>query len=244
MAEKLDLDALERALIGSAMGLTFRKCQTLIKYARALESRASNAGGAVAEPVTDWNAWITDASRDEYIEAFLDTLAKAADRETERYMTRWFMGGWPMWVNAHPKRGLEPVGMPVGYTPAPASKEPVADERAMVRGVPKSIINAITAYGDARADSKDTGEAIGNAVSAIRAALATAQTSCWTSVEDELPIAERDYLVRGIRNSGLYHDIAGLFHGKWMSQVTQDDCKFNVTHWMPLPAAPAKPEGV
>lgn len=34
----LDLDALERALTGSAMGLTFRECQSLIKYARELEA--------------------------------------------------------------------------------------------------------------------------------------------------------------------------------------------------------------
>lgn len=35
---KINLDALERALTGSAMGLTFRECQSLIKYARELEA--------------------------------------------------------------------------------------------------------------------------------------------------------------------------------------------------------------
>ncbi len=67
--------------------------------------------------------------------------------------------------------------------------------------------------------------------------------SGWIAVADSLPTAEKDYLVKGIKHSGLYHDIAGLFHGKWMSQVTQDECKFEVSHWMPLPtlAAPAAP---
>lgn len=117
---KMDLEALVRAV------------QTI----RALESRASNAGGAVAKIV----------GVDEY-------------------------GPQIEWT----KHWVELNGASLYTHPAPASKEPVADERDMVRGVPKSIINAITAYGDARADSKDTGEAIGNAVSAIRAALATAQ---------------------------------------------------------------------
>ncbi|AST86256.1 hypothetical protein CIG66_07170 [Ralstonia pseudosolanacearum] len=50
-----------------------------------------------------WQAWISDAHRDQYIEAFLDSLTTAADRETERYLTRAFMGGWPMWVQANPR---------------------------------------------------------------------------------------------------------------------------------------------
>ncbi|WP_354686706.1 DUF551 domain-containing protein [Cupriavidus necator] len=62
----------------------------------------------------------------------------------------------------------------------------------------------------------------------------------WIPVADHLPTAEKDYLVKGIKHSGLYHDVAGLFNGKWMSQVTQDECKFEVSHWMPLPPADAR----
>ncbi|WP_455154106.1 DUF551 domain-containing protein [Cupriavidus campinensis] len=57
----------------------------------------------------------------------------------------------------------------------------------------------------------------------------------WISVEDELPEPETDVLIRGHLHCGRQYDIAGVFHGKWMSHVTQDDCKFKVTHWMPLP---------
>lgn len=53
--KNIDLDALERALIGSAMGLTFRECQLLIKHARSLESQLVQTSGA-EEPV----AWLVD----------------------------------------------------------------------------------------------------------------------------------------------------------------------------------------
>ncbi|WP_454752171.1 DUF551 domain-containing protein [Cupriavidus necator] len=62
--------------------------------------------------------------------------------------------------------------------------------------------------------------------------------STWIPVVDRLPEHETDVLVRGVLHCGRMFDIAGLFHGKWMSHVTQDDCKFEVTDWRPLDAAP------
>ena len=35
------------------------------------------------------------------------------------------------------------------------------------------------------------------------------------------------------------HRVAGLFNGEWSSQETEDLLLGEVTHWMPLPAAPA-----
>lgn len=61
----------------------------------------------------------------------------------------------------------------------------------------------------------------------------------WTSVHDRLPAAETDVLVRGIkRDSSVFHDVAGMFHGEWLSQVTEREMRGEVTHWQPLPAAP------
>ncbi|VVE85162.1 DUF551 domain-containing protein [Pandoraea sputorum] len=63
----------------------------------------------------------------------------------------------------------------------------------------------------------------------------------WRSVDDGLPEPEIDVLIRKKFGSAIYHDIAGLFGGVWKSQVSQDDCKFHVTHWMPLPPLYAAP---
>ncbi|VVE76532.1 hypothetical protein PCA31118_05231 [Pandoraea captiosa] len=63
----------------------------------------------------------------------------------------------------------------------------------------------------------------------------------WRSVDDGLPEPETDVLVRKEFGAAIYHDIAGLFDGVWKSQVSQDDCKFHVTHWMPLPSLYAAP---
>ncbi len=59
----------------------------------------------------------------------------------------------------------------------------------------------------------------------------------WIPVsQDSLPPPDTDVFVRGMdRYSGLRHDVAGMFNGIWMSQSTQDDCRFEVTHWMPIP---------
>ncbi|WP_454751632.1 hypothetical protein [Cupriavidus necator] len=43
---KLDLDAIERALIGSAMSLTFRECQALIARIRYLERELAKDNNA------------------------------------------------------------------------------------------------------------------------------------------------------------------------------------------------------
>lgn len=151
MAEKLDLDGLKQALINSAMGLTFRECHALIDYAqsleadnlelcgaaqaadaerRALESRASNAGGAVA---------------------------------AGHFVLR---NG--LWYDVGPEHRM---AQPLYTHPAPASKEPVADERAA------EFDNLIDVYQSAQKDGNldDRANARGALKAAFRAALAAAQ---------------------------------------------------------------------
>ncbi|KVE37351.1 DUF551 domain-containing protein [Burkholderia sp. TSV86] len=70
------------------------------------------------------------------------------------------------------------------------------------------------------------------------AALPAADAVAWISVDDCLPDDETDVLVRKIRGSAVYYDIAGIFHGTWKSQVTEDRCEHEVTHWRPIDVAP------
>ncbi|VVE50057.1 DUF551 domain-containing protein [Pandoraea terrigena] len=65
-----------------------------------------------------------------------------------------------------------------------------------------------------------------------------AQVPQWIPVSEQLPEPEIDVLVRKQWGEAVYHDVAGLFHGEWESQVSQDGCKHTVTHWMPLPVDP------
>ena len=60
----------------------------------------------------------------------------------------------------------------------------------------------------------------------------------WIPVSDRLPEPETDVLVRGVKHNGVFNTVSGLFHGRWMSQETEEPTEFKVTHWMPLPAAP------
>lgn len=61
----------------------------------------------------------------------------------------------------------------------------------------------------------------------------------WISVEDRLPEPETDVLVKCSSKFGhLGFDIAGIFRGEWLSQITERDCRWPVSHWMPLPAPP------
>ena len=61
----------------------------------------------------------------------------------------------------------------------------------------------------------------------------------WIPVTERLPEVETDVLVRGVRRNEVMHRVAGLFNGEWSSQETKDLLLGEVTHWMPLPAAPA-----
>ena len=61
----------------------------------------------------------------------------------------------------------------------------------------------------------------------------------WIPVTERLPEVETDVLVRGVRRNEVMHRVAGLFNGEWSSQETEDLLLGEVTHWMPLPAAPA-----
>lgn len=59
----------------------------------------------------------------------------------------------------------------------------------------------------------------------------------WVPVAyDSQPPHDTDVFVRGKDACGaLRHDVAGMFNGYWMSQSTQNDCDFKVSHWMPIP---------
>jgi len=84
-----------------------------------------------------------------------------------------------------------------------------------------------------------------NAAAAIRKlltapALNPSEVPQWISFEDRLPEAEVDVIVHAlVPGFGDHFAVAGLFHGDWMSNDTEDDLRFTPTHWMPLPAAPA-----
>lgn len=68
--------------------------------------------------------------------------------------------------------------------------------------------------------------------------VADAGRAKWRRVGDEMPAPKTDVLVRCLRGNGETFDVAGLFHGEWMSCATERYTKGTVTHWMPLPDAP------
>ena len=71
---------------------------------------------------------------------------------------------------------------------------------------------------------------------------ATVQGDGWIPVSERLPEPETDVLVRGVRRNEVMHNVAGVFNGEWSSQETEDLIRGEVTHWMPLPAAPGRQE--
>lgn len=111
---------------------------------RALAAPAAPASEAASQPgemeiashprwpvnVTDWQAWISDASQDEYISALLKSLDRAADEATRFYLVRTFMGGWPMCIQANPKAesasqpGEMGAGVPIDVTKVPGYVTP------------------------------------------------------------------------------------------------------------------------
>jgi hypothetical protein len=197
MSEKLDLDALERVLIGSAMGLTFRECQTLIKYARALESRASNAGGVhpdhlvLLKPFMSERDGLLTHSLTVYLREMADPeFAERMHKARARLYTATNAGGAVhqvldvdtcSWHDVTPDYYAErlPSNRRVLYThPAPASKEPVADERAPLPAVSNTLAGfrggwiAVNGHPPLDQDIWNAGVRSGM----TRATLATAQT--------------------------------------------------------------------
>ena len=53
----------------------------------------------------------------------------------------------------------------------------------------------------------------------------------WVDVEDALPSPEVDVLVKCRNGASVTYDIAGLFHGEWVSQVTENPCRYEVVGW-------------
>lgn len=185
--------------------------------AAILESRASNAGGAVA-----WVAEHDDDSKD--FVNFHEAVARQEADESGALRVRPLVYG-----DTHP---------------APASKEPVADERAA------EFDDLIDVYQSAQKDGSldDRANARAALKSAYRAALATAQT--WQPIETAPKDGKILLLMGDTIHIGYWSDekyaarpkpywatVASWFGVTWMRNNQP-------THWMPLPAAPAKPEGV
>lgn len=80
------------------------------------------------------------------------------------------------------------------------------------------------------------------AILSAPSAPATVQGDGWIPVSERLPEPETDVLVRGVRRNEVMHNVAGVFNGEWSSQETEDLIRGEVTHWMPLPAAPGRQE--
>ena len=67
----------------------------------------------------------------------------------------------------------------------------------------------------------------------------------WISVDERMPELATDVLVFGREFNGPRFTVAGRFLGGpesiipfWASQETEESTRFDVTHWMPLPAPP------
>lgn len=76
------------------------------------------------------------------------------------------------------------------------------------------------------------------ALAAPSASAQQALTGWVPAAPNSLPPPDTDLLVMGKdRCGGLRRDVAGMFSGHWMSQATQNNCDFEVTHWMLIPGA-------
>jgi hypothetical protein len=72
----------------------------------------------------------------------------------------------------------------------------------------------------------------------------------WFSVNNSLPEVETDVLVFGKRGDAICYSVAGIFTGdthvplgsltgrEWLAQNSEEELRFIVSHWMPLPSAP------
>lgn len=250
MAEKLDLDALEQEC-DPALALTMteayyqRKILALIAHVRALESRASNAGGAVA--------WQVRAIGSELWENCTRELYEETLR-TGRYC------GF--------KRAPECEVRELFAHPAPASKEPVADEReASEFDSPLSDfqegqwwVKELDALGSTGTDDQKRAIAVvHHMLRSARAALATAQTG-------ENRDAFNEWFAAKIANGMTPEEIAFGMHvnniavckereevetlravaKEYDALIRHMDAggDFHAFHAAMLAAAPAKPEGV
>jgi len=118
--------------------------------------------------------------------------------------------------------------------PAPPALKANAELEQMTRMFGAACIDLALINEALSLDPDDGGaEPILEAITELRA-----QVPQWIPVSEQLPEPEIDVLVRKQWGDAVYHDIAGLFHGEWESQVSQDGCKHTVTHWMPLPVDP------
>ena len=65
----------------------------------------------------------------------------------------------------------------------------------------------------------------------------------WISVNDQLPDEETDVVIYQYSEGfGHHFAVAGLFGDAWLSAETEDDSRFEPTHWHALPAAPVQQE--
>lgn len=125
---------------------------------------------------------------------------------------------------------------------------PVADHTALIRETDAvfDLMLQGCVYSDFKQWQNGDGEDIGERIEVLRAKIKdvtageapVAAVQEWISVDNKFPQVETDVLVRGKRGDSVCHDVAGLWHGKWMGQGSQSELSFIVTHWMHLPPAP------
>jgi hypothetical protein len=223
MAEKLDLDVLARLASGSHVSgynaVAPMDVLRLIARIRALESRASNAGGAVGT---------------------VDYSCSGS--------VRWREGL---------TQGNFPDGTPLYTHPAPASKEPVADERAGFEAWLPTLDGSPSFDLDEQGYYDEWSVQRAWAAWQARAALATAQT--WQPIETAprnvpvLVLASGQQFVAWFQDDAtdeMYDEsFGGSDHNKSWCVTDNKHGPYALrggrpTHWIPLPAAPAKPEGV
>ncbi|WP_413460198.1 hypothetical protein [Herbaspirillum huttiense] len=58
----------------------------------------------------------------------------------------------------------------------------------------------------------------------------------WIDVENTQPPHEVDVLVKCRNGASVTYDIAGLFHGEWLSQITEKPCRHDVIAWKHIDA--------
>jgi len=187
-----------------------RESDAIAAWNAHVESRASNAGGAVALTT---NAEYMAGYRDGFGSGYGEALANAA-----------------VYVQDHCEDGdeqsevIRKLKRPDTH-PAPASKEPVADGGISFdewyAGLSPQWQRVI------EADSAAKGWT-------ARAALATAQADQW------VPVVHGDIPDKGTPVIAWHEDFGAItIDAEYLAPSFPE-----YTHWMPLPAAPAKPEGV
>jgi hypothetical protein len=250
MAEKLDLDALARLASGSHVSgynaVEPMDVLRLIARIRAIENEVSSLHAARIAYASEFPLTADGEPDVGNIHANIRKLKESrASNAGGAVAAGHFVkrSGFGPWIEIDPAKEKGGTPLYLYLHPAPASKEPVADERAaelekLVRAV---YLAGYNCHRKERNYDPMKEEIVGRLIDGIRAALATAQT--WQPIETAPKDGARhlvkcSHIGRCVASESF--DIDGNSEGWFLV----NDIKVSPTHWMPLPAAPAKPEGV